>query len=239
MKQRILVIDIGGTTVKFFLGEKKGRFKSGPWLTPQRMTEKLLARAQDWEYDVISLGYPGKVVSGKVAHEPWNLADGWLGYDFTERFQRPVRIINDASMQALGNYEGGRMLFLGLGTGVGSTLIVDNVIVGVDAGSLRHPRGRTLDQRLRRKALERYGRPRWRRDVLQSLPMLQYAFATDYLVVGGGNRKYIAKWPEGCRRGADRAAFTGGMRLWHTRLLDTVYIYQPSTNDQATMTKHE
>lgn len=229
MNQRILVIDIGGTGVKLFLDDKKERFVSGPWLTPDKMAEHVLERVSDWEYDFISIGYPGKVVGGKVAHEPWNLADGWVEYDFTERFQRPVRIINDAAMQALGNYEGARMLFVGLGTGVGSTLIVDNVIVAVDVGSLLHPQGRTINQRLRRKNLERVGRPRWRRDVLEALPMLRNAFATDYLVVGGGNRGYISKWPEGCRRGTDRAAWRGGVRLWHTRLLDTVYIYQPTS----------
>jgi polyphosphate glucokinase len=228
MKQRILVIDIGGTTIKIFLGDQKERFPSGPWLTPEKLAEHVLERVSDWEYDFISIGFPGKVVGGKVAQEPWNLADGWMGFDFTERFQRPVRLINDAAMQALGNYDGARMLFVGLGTGVGSTLIVDNVIVSVDAGSLLHPHGRTLDERLRRKTLDRVGRPRWRRDVMTALPMLQNAFATDYLVVGGGNRKYVSKWPEGCRRGADRAAMAGGIRLWHTRLLDTVYIYQPT-----------
>jgi hypothetical protein len=231
MKQRVLVIDIGGTNVKLFLEEKKERIPSGPWLTPDRMASHVLEKVADWEYDVISIGFPGRVVSGKPSNEPYNLADGWLEYDFTERFQRPVRIINDASMQALGNYEGGRMLFVGLGTSMGAALIVDNVIVSLEPGCLPHPRGRSMEEHIRRKQLERIGRPRWRRGVLAALPVLRDAFVADYVVVGGGNRRFIAKFPDRCRRGRDRASMHGGIRLWHTRLLDTVYLYQPTGHE--------
>lgn len=237
MNQRALVIDIGGTAVKFFLEDRKDRFPSGKWLTPERMCDHLLEKTADWEYDVVSIGYPGKVTSGKPAREPWNLADGWVDYDFTERLQRPVRIINDASMQALGNYDGGRMLFLGLGTGVGATLIVDNVIVALEPGSLAHPAGDSLEQRLNRKALERIGRPRWRKAVMEALPSLQQSFIADYLVVGGGNRKLITKWPEKCRKGLERASWRGGRRLWNTRLLETVYIYSPAKEPEESREK--
>lgn len=238
MKQRVLVIDVGGTAVKFFLEDRKDRFPSGKWLTPERMADHVLEKTEGWEYDAVSIGYPGKVVSGKPAREPWNLADGWVDYDFTDRFQRPVRIINDASMQALGNYDGGRMLFVGLGTGVGATLIVDNVIVALEPGSLAHPGGDSLEQRLNRKALERIGRPRWRKAVMEALVPLQRAFVADYVVVGGGNRKLITKWPEKCRKGNDRASWRGGVRLWHTRLLETVYIYTPAVEEHRAVEAH-
>lgn len=228
MKQRVLVIDIGGTGVKMFLeGEERRRFPSGKWLTPERMAAHVHEHVEGWEYDVVSIGFPGRVNAGKPAHEPHNLADGWLDYDFTKRFERPVRMINDAAMQALGNYEGKRMLFIGLGTSVGGALIVDNVIVALEPGALAHPRGGSLEEQLSRRALQRVGRPRWRRSVLQAMPALRDAFAADYLVVGGGNRKFISKWPEHVQRGRDRASHEGGIRLWHTRLLDTVYVYQP------------
>jgi hypothetical protein len=228
MKQRVLVIDVGGTNVKLFLDDEKERIPSGPWLTPDRMAEHVETHVKDWEYDVVSIGFPGRIVAGKVAHEPYNLADGWMSYNFTERFQRPVRLINDAAMQALGNYNGGRMLFIGLGTSIGSALIVDNVIVSLELGCLPHPLSGTLEQRARRKTLLRIGRPRWRRGMLAALPILRDAFAVDELVVGGGNRRLFAKLPESCRKGTDRASLRGGIRLWHTRLLDTVYLYQPT-----------
>lgn len=222
-----LVVDIGGTSIKLSLeGTPERRFASGPWMTPGAMVDRVKRRTEDWQYERISLGYPGVVREGRPAHEPWNLGDGWMAFDFGKAFKCPVKIINDAALQALGNYDGGRMLFLGLGTSLGAALIADNTIMPLELGSLAHPSGETLEERLNSKAL-RGGRPQWRAAVLDSLPGLLHAFAVDYLTLGGGNSKYVPKLPEACLHGAKNACLIGGGRLWQTHERPSTHQYRP------------
>lgn len=231
---KTLVIDIGGTAVKLWLsGKETIKFNSGSWLTPQRLVPRVLKRVADWEYDRVALGYPGKVIDGEVAHEPWNLGDGWVGFDFSQAFKRPVRIMNDASLQALGNYEGGRMLFLGLGTSLGGAVIADNVIVSLEPGALGHPAAQTLEDHHSSRALRANGRIAWRQAALDVLPALRYAFLADYVVVGGGNAKLLRKLPEDCRRGKERATLRGGERLWESQAFGSIFIYTPPDAGQA------
>ncbi|HTN77790.1 MAG TPA: ROK family protein [Pirellulaceae bacterium] len=235
MSSQTLVIDIGGTSVKFSIsGEDERKFVSGRWLTPEAMVRRVLHATDDWSYDRISIGYPGQVRLGKVAHEPWNLADGWMDYDFAANFHTPVRLINDACLQALGNYEGGRMLFMGLGTSLGAALIVDNVVVGLEMGCLAHPSGGTLEERVSSKALRAAGRSDWRGAVLESLSALKNAFVADYIKIGGGNARLIRKLPEGCRHGEAQASHIGGCRLWNTRTMQSTYLYSPKADVSAT-----
>jgi polyphosphate glucokinase len=226
---RVLVVDIGGTNVKLWSpdGSLAGKLPSSPRLTPGRMLEEVHRAIPGSAYDVVSLGYPGKVLDGKPARDPSNLGLGWVGFDFEGRFAKPLRIMNDAAMQALGAYDGGTMLFLGLGTSVGSALIVDNVVFPMELGSLPHALGKTLEHRMARKALKRLGKRRWRRAVLETLPWLHDAFLVDYIVLGGGHAKKLkCKLPPYARQGGNHNVFGGGCRLWQSRRLMTVDVFE-------------
>jgi polyphosphate glucokinase len=213
---RILAVDVGGTKLKMLAsGETEPRkLPSGPRFTPDRMVAEVKKLAKGWRYDAVSIGLPAQVgASGPIA-EPGNLGPGWVGFDYAAAFDCPVRIVNDAAMQALGSYDDGRMLFLGLGTGVGSALIVDHVLVTLELGDLHFDEGSVSDI-LGREALEKRGKKAWRKAVLSLVPPLQKAFLADYVVLGGGNAKHMGKkLPPGVRLGNNLTAFRGGYRLW-------------------------
>jgi len=222
--RRILAIDIGGSHVKFLVSGETlpRRFASGPELTAIKMVDAVKHLAKEWKYDVISLGYPGPVGSFGPLSEPGNLAPGWVGFDFAAAFERPVRILNDAAMQAVGSYEGGRMLFLGLGTGLGSALISHDAILSLELGCLPHPAGRTYAHVLGRKGLKQNGKKVWRREVIKASEAFLQAFGADYVVLGGGNSKVMRLLPPGARLGHNQTAFRGGFRLWETDGISTL-----------------
>jgi polyphosphate glucokinase len=214
--QTILAVDIGGTNVKALATghEEVRKFPSGPELTPAKMVEGVLNLTQDWQYDVVSIGYPGPVVNNKASLEPKNLASGWVGFDFAARFERPVKMINDAAMQALGSYEGGRMLFLGLGTGLGSALIVERVIAPLELAHLPYKKGGTFEDYVGVRGLKRLGKKKWQKAVDDVVTRLKAALVADYVVLGGGNARKLDELPSGARLGDNRHAFLGGFRLW-------------------------
>lgn len=217
--RRILVIDVGGTHIKFRV-DGRGRifkFPSGPKLGPARMARKVLKRAHDLAYEAVSIGYPGLVFHGRIAAEPHNLGKGWVGFDFAAAFGKPVRIVNDAAMQAIGSYEGGRMLFLGLGTGLGATLIIDGVIEPTEIGHMPYRKGRSFEDYLGEAGRRRLGTRKWRRAVADVVAHLEAALEADYVVLGGGNAARLKKLPPGARRGDNRNAFIGGLRIWQQR----------------------
>jgi polyphosphate glucokinase len=220
---RVLVLDIGGTNVKLLAsGETEPRrLPSGDQLSPAAMVSAVHKRTQDWKYDVVSIGYPGPVGMHGPRSEPGNLGSGWVGFDFAAAFERPVRIINDAAMQALGSYEGGRMLFLGLGTGLGSALIAENVIIPLELGKLVYDKDETLGELLGRKGLKTLGKSSWRKIVDTVLESFVDAFMVDYIVLGGGNAKLIKDLPPAVRLGNNLTAFRGGMRLWTLESIHT------------------
>jgi polyphosphate glucokinase len=212
---KILAIDVGGTKVKVLAtGESEPRrAPSGPHLTPSHLVEIVRELADGWDYEAVSVGYPGLVGENGPRSEPGNLGAGWVGFNFAAAFDRPVKIVNDAAMQALGSYEGGRMLFLGLGTGLGSALISNHVIVPMELGRLPFRRG-TLESAVSRRGLKRLGPGAWRRAVREAVASLLEAFVVDYVVVGGGNAKRLKRLPPGARLGHNLTAFRGGFRLW-------------------------
>jgi hypothetical protein len=215
--QKILAVDIGGSKVKFLVsGETEPRkVPSGRELSPAEMVQAVRREARGWKYSAVSIGYPGPVGASGPLSEPGNLGSGWVGFDYAAAFECPVRITNDAAMQALGSYEGGRMLFIGLGTGVGSVLIVDHTIIPLELGELAYKPGHTLSTRLGRAALDEKGKKKWRDRVLEMVPSLQRAFLADYVVLGGGNSKHIREpLPPNVRLGHNLTAFRGGYRLW-------------------------
>jgi polyphosphate glucokinase len=214
--RRILAVDVGGTKLKILAtGETIPRkAKSGPELTPGRMIERVRKLAKGWHYEAVSIGLPAMVGAAGPLGEPGNLGSGWVGFDYGAAFKCPVRIANDAAMQALGSYDGGRMLFIGLGTGIGSALIVEHVIVPLELGELRLGEG-SASEILGRQALDKAGKKAWRQSVFEIIPPLQKAFLADYVVLGGGNSKHIGKTlPPGVRVGNNLTAFRGGFRLW-------------------------
>jgi len=215
---RVLVVDIGGTNVKVLAtGQKTPRkFPSGRKMTPKDMVAGVKKLAADWKYDAIAIGYPGRVNAGKIAVEPHNLARGWVGFDFVAAFGGPVRIINDAAMQALGSYHGRRMLFLGLGTGLGSALVWERNVLPLELGDLPYAEGVTIEDRVGKRGLEKFGRKIWHRDVMNAVQQLKIAFIADYVVLGGGNTKLFKTLPEGIEAGRNRNAYRGGIRLWET-----------------------
>lgn len=216
----ILVVDIGGTGVKLMRSgkTKRRRFSSGGEMTPERMLVSIAETCKGWSYDAVSIGYPGRVSRSGPQSEPLNLGRGWVGFDFGAAFRCPVRIVNDACMQAIGSYDGGRMLFLGLGTGIGSTLIVDNVVVALELGELPVRRRKTLWQLLGAEGLRALGRREWRKEVSFVSERLAAAFNVDYVVLGGGNAELIKRPPTATRIGNNLAAFRGGFRLWNREL---------------------
>jgi polyphosphate glucokinase len=211
----VLVIDIGGTHIKVLAtGQKAEReFASGPMLTPQRMVSEVQKGVADWEYDVISIGYPGPVREDRPVSEPWNMGKGWVDFNFEAAFKRPVKFVNDAAMQALGSYKSGKMLFLGLGTGLGSTLIVDGLVVPMELGHLPYKRA-TFEDYVGIRGLKKYGKAKWRRYVTDVVQRLAAAFVPDEVVLGGGNVHNLKELPSGCRAGDNANSFTGGFRLW-------------------------
>jgi polyphosphate glucokinase len=213
---KILVIDVGGTHVKLRAqGEDEVRkLPSGPTLTPQEMVEKVRQATSDWRYDRVTVGYPGPVVDGVIQQEPVNLGGGWLGFDFAKAFGHPVRLINDAAMQALGSYDGGRMLFLGLGTGLGTALVFNNFLVPAELGHLPYRKGQSFEEYVGAAGLKRLGRRKWQEHVFDVVTVLRAAFLADYVVLGGGNVKKLEELPPACRMGDNSNAFTGGLRLW-------------------------
>ena len=212
---KVLVIDIGGTNVKVLATgqNERRRFPSGPKMTPQRMVAGVKKLVADWKYDVVSIGYPGRVRHNRPVADPRNLGKGWTRFNFRAAFKRPVKIINDAAMQAVGSYRNGTMLFLGLGTGVGSALIAEGAIVPMEVGHLPYKKGNYEDY-LGARGLERLGKKKWRRHIETCVARLISAFELDDVVIGGGNAKKLLKLPNGCRAGANANAFVGGFRMW-------------------------
>jgi len=214
MAMGVLVIDVGGTHVKILAtGQGERKFVSGPDLTPQRMVSGVKRLSKGWKYGRVSIGYPGLVLRNRPIVEPRNLAKGWVRFDYRGAFRRPVRIINDAAMQALGSYKGGTMLFLGLGTGLGSALVVDGIVEPMELGHLPYRKG-TYEDYLGLRGLEKRGKKKWRKHVADVVEQLVAALEPDDVVIGGGNVKKLKKLPPGCRAGQNSNAFVGGLRLW-------------------------
>ena len=217
MAQRsILVIDVGGSHVKVLMTGRKNpiRIRSGPTMSAREMVRAVRKATVGWRYARVSIGYPGPVLHGTPVSEPRNLGEGWLGFDFKKAFGCPVRVINDAAMQALGSYKGGRMLFLGLGTGLGSALIVAGVLEPMELAHLPYRKGRTYEEAVGEAALRHFGKKKWRRHVADVVTRLKTALEADDVVIGGGNAKKLKTLPKGVRLGSNANAFIGGYRLW-------------------------
>ena len=221
-KKKILVVDIGGTHVKLMIsrGEKR-KFDSGPKFTPKQLVAGIKEAAADWEFDALAIGVPSPVKAGRIAKEAKHLAKGWIGFDFQKALGKPTRVINDAALQALGSYHGGRMLFLGLGTGLGSTLIWGDNVLPLELGDLPYRDGATIEDHVGKRGLERFGKKIWRREVTTALGQLKIAFIADYVVLGGGNSKLFTELPAGVEAGHNRNAYLGGCRLWQTQARTT------------------
>jgi len=218
---RVLVIDVGGTSVKMLAtgeGERRA-FDSGRELTPAELVRRVGEQTADWKYSRITLGIPTLIGPDGPESEPGNLGDGWIGFDYQAAFGKPTRVVNDAAMQALGAYDGGRMLFLGLGTGLGSALVTDQVVVPLELGSLPFSREETMAERVGAAGLDLHGEDEWQHSVRQMLKVLQAAFEADYIVLGGGNADRVDPLPAHVRRGGNEDAFTGGFRLWEERVV--------------------
>jgi polyphosphate glucokinase len=212
---KVLVVDVGGTHVKILAtGQKQSRkFESGPTLTAQKMVAGVKQLAGDWKYDAVSIGYPGPVLHGRPMAEPHNLAPGWVGFDYRTAFGCPVKVINDAAMQALGSYKRGKLLFLGLGTGLGTTMIVDGIVEPMELGHLPYKKA-TYEDYVGLRGLVKHGAHKWRRHVADVVKLLVTALEPDDVVLGGGNVKELKELPPGCRAGDNANAFVGGYRLW-------------------------
>ena len=217
-RARVLVIDIGGTHVKLLATGYRTpvKIESGPEMTARKMVANVRKAAARWAYSRVSIGYPGPVLHGKPVSEPHNLGPGWVGFNFRKAFGRPVKLVNDAAMQAIGSYEGRRMLFLGLGTGLGSALIVDGILEPMELAHLPYKNGRTYEEYVGMRGLERLGRKKWRRAVADVVDRLKAALEADYVVIGGGNARLLKQLPDGARLGSNTNAFRGGFRLWET-----------------------
>jgi len=213
---KILVVDAGGTHVKVLATGQKSHRKvpSGPTMTARNMVRAVKRLTADGQYDVVSIGYPGPVLHGRPVCEPRNLGGGWVGFDFRRAFGCPVKIVNDAAMQALGSYRGGRMLFLGLGTGLGSALIVEGILDPMELAHLPYKKGRTYEDYVGLRGLQRLGKKKWRRHVADMATRLKAALEAEDLVLGGGNAKLLKALPAGARLGDNANAFIGGFRLW-------------------------
>lgn len=212
----VLVIDVGGTHVKVLAtGQREERkIPSGSSMTASKMVRDIKRVAKGWGYRFVSIGYPGPVIHGRPLHEPYNLGSGWVGFDFGKAFGCPVKVINDAAMQALGSYQGGRMLFLGLGTGLGSAMIVDGILEPMELAHLPYKNGKTYEDYVGGRGLKRLGKKKWRRQVTDVAEQLKDALGANYVMLGGGNARKMKKLPPGIRLGDNRNAFVGGFRLW-------------------------
>src|SRR5271165_1928234 len=213
---KVLVIDVGGTNIKLLAtGQTEPtKIPSGPGMSPQAMVDAVKAATTGWSYEKVAIGYPGVVVDGRPLLDPANLGKGWVRFDYAKALGHPVRVINDAAMQALGSYEGGRMLFLGLGTGLGSALIVDGVLAPMELAHLPYMKGRSFEDYVGLRGFQRLGKKKWREHVLDVVEKLQAALVADYVVLGGGNSKQLKLLPRGVRLGENSNAFRGGFRLW-------------------------
>ena len=211
----VLSVDVGGSHVKMLVngGSERRRFVSGPELTPDDMVKGVLEQTTDWEYGAVTVGVPAPVLADRVVHEPVNLGDGWVGFDFETAFGRPTKVLNDAAMQAFGSYAGGRMLFLGLGTGLGSTMIVEGIIEPMELGHLPYRKG-TFEEYVGERGRKRLGKKRWKKVVHDVIEQLSAALEPEYVVLGGGNAERLDELPENVRLGHNEDAFLGGFRLW-------------------------
>ena len=217
MKRKILVIDVGGSNVKMMISRAQRRkFKSGPAMTPREMVTQIKSLLEDWAFDAISIGFPAPVRNGCIMTEPKHLGAGWARFNFEKSLGKPVRIINDAAMQALGSYRGQRMLFLGLGTGLGSTLIWENNVLPLELGDLPYGNDHIIEDYLGKSGLKELGEKRWKSEVLRAVMLLKKSLIADHVVLGGGSVKKFDQLPKGIQMGHNRNAFLGGVRLWQT-----------------------
>jgi len=217
VKEKILVIDIGGSNVKMMISRAQRRkFTSGPEMTPGELVTQLKSGLEDWKFDAISMGFPAPVRNGCIMSEPKHLGPGWARFNFEKSLGKPVRIINDAAMQALGSYRGRRMLFLGLGTGLGSTLIWQSNVLPLELGDLPYGNRHIIEDYLGKSGLKRLGEKRWKGEVLRAVVLLKKSLIADYVVLGGGSAKRLDRLPDGVELGHNRNAFLGGVRLWQT-----------------------
>jgi len=216
---KVLVVDVGGSNIKLWAAGRRKPIKipSGPSMTARDMVRDVKQAVRNWTYDVVSIGYPGVVLLGKIATEPHNLGGGWVGFNFSRAFRRPVIVINDAAMQALGSYRTGRMLFLGFGTGLGAAVIADGVVEPTELAHLPYLKGRTYEDYVGRSGLRRLGKKKWRRHVNDVVTRLRDALEVDDVVVGGGNAKKLKTLPRGVRRATNASAFLGGVSLWNEK----------------------
>jgi hypothetical protein len=217
MKKRILVIDIGGTNVKMMISRgNRRKFKSGPKMTPRDLMTQIKTELGGWKFDAVAIGFPAPVRDGRILSEPKHLGKGWVRFNFEKALGKPVRIINDAALQALGSYRGGRMLFLGLGTGLGSTLVLRDMVLPLELGDLPYRDRRIIEDFLGKPGICELGHKEWEREVMFAVGQLRKSLIADYLVLGGGNAKELSQLPEGAELGHNRNAFLGGVRLWQT-----------------------
>ena len=216
---KVLVIDVGGTHIKILAtGQQEQRkIVSGPRMTAKEMVRGVKKAAQDWTYHAVAIGYPGPVVHGRPLQEPHNLGGGWVGFDFAKAFDCPVKLINDAAMQAVGSYQGGRMLYLGFGTGLGSAMVVDGMLEPMELAHLYYKKGKTYEDYVGLRGLKRRGKKKWRREVARAVDNLRIALEPDDVVLGGGNAKKLKKLPPHTRLGSNKNAFAGGFALWNAR----------------------
>jgi polyphosphate glucokinase len=216
--KKVLAVDVGGTHVKILATGKKEKreIASGPGMTAPQMVASVIKLAQDWKYQVVSIGYPGPVLHNRPVAEPRNLGSGWMGFNFEEAFGRPTKLINDAAMQALGSYRSGKMLFLGLGTGLGSTLIADGILEPMELGHLPYKKA-TYEDYVGARGLRKFGKKKWREHVADVVARLTAALEPTDIVIGGGNVSKLKQLPPGCRAGDNANAFVGGFRMWDPR----------------------
>src|SRR5213596_336467 len=219
MKRRILVVDVGGTSVKLLRSRRDEReFPSGPRMGPEQFVARFAENVRGWKFDMTSIGFPAPVRKGRIVGNPKHLGKGWIGFNFGRVLGTPVRLINDAAMQALGSYQGsGRMLFLGLGTGLGSALVWDKTLMSLELGDLPYPDGHIIENYLGVPGLALLGQKKWKREVLYAVQQLKRSFIADYVVLGGGNVRRFDKLPKGLEPGQNENAFLGGIRLWETK----------------------
>jgi polyphosphate glucokinase len=213
--KKILVVDIGGTNMKMMLSRTERRkIESGPGLTPRSLLNAVRDNLSDWKFDAVSVGFPAPIKNGRLLSEPKNLGKGWTRFNFEKAFKKPVRLINDAAMQALGSYRGGRMLFVGLGTGFGSALVWNGVVLSLELGELPYLADGSIEDRVGKSGLKRVGRKIWEQEVERVVTQMQRAFVADYVILGGGNAKLLERLPPNAELGHNRNAYLGGCRLW-------------------------
>jgi len=218
MKKRVLVVDVGGTYIKLLMSRCNEReFGSGRGMRPQQLIAKLKENVRDWKFDVASIGFPAPVRKGRIMKDPKHLGKGWIGFNFNRALGAPVRLINDAAMQALGSYRGGRMLFLGLGTGLGSALVWDKTLMPLELGDLPYPDGKIIEDYLGIPGVALLGEKKWKREVIYAVVQLKKSFIADYVVLGGGLVHRFGRLPKGIKHGRNENALLGGIRLWETK----------------------